>query len=85
MKYKIKNCSFSGPLQFIRHLLGLLIVKTCPDCSVMNDYLTWLDNIATGDKGAASYIMDKISNFGSGWSGVQSYSFPNFENQFEGA
>ena len=51
----------------------------------MNDYLTWLDNIATGDKGAASYIMDKISNFGSGWSGVQSYSFPNFENQFEGA
>merc|ERR1712020_487736 len=49
----------SGPLQFARHLLGLLIIKVCPECKVMEDYLTWLDNIAAGDTRAAEYLMKK--------------------------
>ena len=75
-------------MQFIRYLLGLLIAKVCPDCSVMDDYLNWLDNIATGDKSAASYIMKKTDSLGGWgkwtWTGQKKYDFPNFNNQFEG-
>ena len=72
----------------MRHLLDLLIVKTCPGCEVMKDYLTWLDNTSTGDTRAAAYIMAKVSGAGSvgvGWTGSQyNANFPNFDNQFEG-
>ena len=83
----------SGPLQFARHLLGLVIIKLCPDCKVMEDYLSWLDNISTGDTRAASYLMSKAGPaLVTGWPGQQAgagYSqpnqgFPNFYNQFEG-
>ena len=60
-------------------------VKLCPDCRVMTDYLSWLDNSATADTAAAAYIMDKVSGAGAGaaaWSNTG--AFPNFYNQFEG-
>ena len=77
----------SGPLQFARHILGLLIIKVCPDCKVMEDYLTWLDNIAAGDTRAAEYLMKKTGGttvVGGGWPGMgtSSQDFPNFYNQF---
>ena len=71
----------SGPLQFARHLLGLIILKLCPDCKVMEDYLNWLDNVSAGDTGAASYLMNKA---GPGQYTPSSQDFPNFHNQFEG-
>ena len=80
----------SGPLQFVRHLLGLLIIKLCPDCKVMEDYLAWLDNIAAGDTRAAEYLMEKtggntmVGGLGNAWPGPSSQDFPNFYNQFEG-
>ena len=79
----------SGPLQSARHLLGLVIIKLCPDCRVMEDYLSWLDNIAAGDTRAAEYLMKKIggsTGVGGGWPvmGTSSQDFPNFYNQFEG-
>ena len=79
----------SGPLQFARHLLGLLIIKVCPDCRVMEDYLTWLDNIAAGDTRAAEYLMMKTGGSpvaGGSWPGLTTsgQNFPNFYNQFEG-
>ena len=79
----------SGPLQFARHLLGLLIIKVCPDCRVMEDYLAWLDNIAAGDTRAAEYLMMKTGGSpvaGGSWPGLTTsgQNFPNFYNQFEG-
>ena len=79
----------SGPLQSARHLLGLAIIKLCPDCRVMEDYLSWLDNIAAGDTRAASYLMKKTggsSLVGGSWPArpTSSQEFPNFYNQFEG-
>ena len=79
----------SGPLQSARHLLGLVIIKLCPDCRVMEDYLSWLDNIAAGDTRAAEYLMKKTGGnmvLGGGWPGpgTSSQNFPNFYNQFEG-
>lgn len=80
----------SGPLDFARHLLGLVILKLCPDCRVMEDYLSWLDNIAAGDTRAAEYLMKKTGGtaiVGASWPGLaaSSQEFPNFYNQFEGA
>ena len=78
----------SGPLQFARHVLGLIILKLCPDCKVMEDYLNWLDNVSAGDTGAASYLMNKAGpGLVAGWPGQytpSSQDFPNFHNQFEG-
>ena len=80
----------SGPLQFARHLLGLLIIKVCPGCRVMEDYLAWLDNISVGDTRAAAYLMKKVGTDevggwpGQGGYGWSSQAFPNFNNQFEG-
>ena len=55
----------------------------------MEDYLTWLDNIAAGDTRAAEYLMKKTggsTGVGGGWPvmGTSSQDFPNFYNQFEG-
>jgi len=50
----------SGPLQFVRHILGLIILKTCPNCRVKQDFMTWLDNISASDTIASSYIMEKM-------------------------
>ena len=81
----------SGPLDFARHLLGLVILKLCPDCRVMEDYLSWLDNISAGDTRAASYLMTKVGPvLPTGWPSQEagysptSQGFPNFYNQFEG-
>lgn len=79
----------SGPLQFARHLLGLVIIKLCPDCKVMEDYLAWLDNMAAGDTRAAEYLMEKTGGntmLGGAWPGPRptSQDFPNFYNQFDG-
>lgn len=71
----------SGPLQFARHLLGMLILKISPDSQTMVDYQEWLDNISAGDKRASKYLMQKgVQQPGSPYT----QNFPNFENQFEG-
>merc|ERR1712050_71997 len=67
----------SGPLQFARHLLGLLILKISPDSGTMRDYQEWLDNIAAGDNRASKYLMEKqVIQPGSGYTN----NFPNFAN-----
>jgi len=71
----------SGPLQFARHLLGMLILKISPDSQTMVDYQEWLDNISAGDKRASKYLMQKgVQQPGSSYT----QNFPNFANQFEG-
>jgi len=71
----------SGPLQFARHLLGMLILKTSPDSKAMVDYQEWLDNIAAGDNRATKYLKEKgVSQPGS----TYTPNFPNFDNQFTG-
>jgi len=71
----------SGPLQFARHLLGLLILKISPDSRTMSEYQQWLDNIAAGDNRASKFLMKKqVIQPGSKYTN----NFPNFANQFEG-
>jgi len=71
----------SGPLQFARHLLGMLILKISPDSKTMADYNEWLDNISAGDTRATKYLQEKgVHQPGSPYIS----NFPNFANQFEG-
>lgn len=69
----------TGLLQSTRHLLGMLIMKTIPESGTMEDYHSWLDNIATADMRASKYFVDKGPNSSSA---AQPENFPNFQNQF---
>ena len=65
----------TGLLQSARHLLGMLIMKTIPvggmsltknlsyqESGTMEDYHSWLDNIATADMRASKYFVDKVAD-----------------------
>jgi len=69
----------TGILQSARHLLGMLIMKTIPESGTMEDYHSWLDNIAVADMRASKYFVDKGPNSSSA---AAPENFPNFQNQF---
>merc|ERR1719319_564330 len=64
----------TGPLQSLRLLLGMVIMKLSPESAMMRDYLAWLDNMAVADMKATKYIIDKGPS-------SSSNEFPNFQNQ----
>jgi len=69
----------TGLLQSARHLLGMLIMKTIPESGTMEDYHSWLDNIAAADMRASKYFVDKGPNSSSA---AVPENFPNFQSQF---
>lgn len=72
----------SGPVQTLKHLLGMLVLKIAPESRAMSDFMTWLDNSAQADIRAMEYFREK--GIREQAEGPFTPQFPSFENQFSG-